>query len=198
MNVVCEGDSEYYVSDSSNGGYPYYVWSHVASHEATGSDFSGEMLLRYAHGLTLTETEGVTHTKWLYTTGKGYLMMPTEDGNSSETSEPGEQIMGVIAQKGEGTVVWVSSPDAVTNFGNVQSKGGNFSLARSCFAYLSGYQGKAVELDPVEISTNGLNVAGGKSTALSILVILILPAAFLATGLGIGYVRKKKEPTVAR
>lgn len=192
MNVVCEGDDEYYVSEGSGGGYPYYVWSHVASHEATGSDFSGELILRFAHSLTLTETPGVTQTKWLYTTDKGYLMMPNEDGSDSEISAPGEQIMGVIAQKGEGTVVWISSPDAVTGFGNIQSSGGNFSLARSCFGYLSGYTGKAVELEPAEISTYRLDLSGGGDTLLAIAAILVLPGACLATGLTVHYVRKKR------
>jgi len=194
-HIICEGDKEYYVTVSSTSAYPYYIWAHVMDHEATGDDFDGKYLLRFSHGIDIQQTEGVTLTPWLYTSDSGYVLH--SDDNEQEAADraeatKGEHNLGVIAQKGESTVVWVASPDAVTNFGNVQSEGGNFSVATSCFAYLTGFEGRAISLAAAEMETSVLAVRVGSLLAFAVLLVLLLPLAILVCGIAVRYIRKRR------
>lgn len=194
-HVVCEGDSEYFVT-SNNTPYQYFIWAHVASHEATGKSFGGEYLLRYAHGIRMEPVEGVTQTSWIRTSDKGYLWYNTEDNEEAENlaqSTKGQHHMGVIAQKGDSTVVWISSPDATTNYANVQSAGGNFDVAVSCFGYLCGTEHTAIELDAVQMDTSMLTVTVGSFVWLTVLLVLLIPVAFLITGITLAYIRKRRS-----
>ncbi|MBQ9131369.1 MAG: Gldg family protein [Clostridia bacterium] len=195
-HVVCEGDSEYFVTVSDTP-YQYFIWAHVVAHPATGNDFGGEYLLRYAHGIRMEPVDGVTQTSWIRTSEKGYLWYNTDDNAEAEElaqSTKGEHHMGVIAEKGDSTVVWISSPDATTNYGNVQSAGGNFDVAVSCFGYLCGTDHVAIALEAAQMDTSVLTVTVGNFVWLAVLLVLLIPVALLITGITRAYIRKRRSP----
>ncbi len=140
-NLVCEGKSAYMFTDGNGKQYPYYINAHVAPLEGTAGLTDGFLAL-YAHAIKVTDTQGVTVTPWLYTSGEGYLVQKTGSA-SGETdegsiSENGEYVFGAVAQKGETTVVWLGAGYALTDAVNTNAEGGNYRYACALLDWKSG------------------------------------------------------------
>ena len=70
--VLCDGNPNYYLSDSS-ASYEYLFYAHIDSEHAATGNFDGEFVIAVPHAITFFETEGVVVTPWLYTSGAGYV-----------------------------------------------------------------------------------------------------------------------------
>ena len=197
INVVSETNSKYAFSDSSST-YPYLFYSHVAQHDATGA-FDGSFVIGNAyspaqHNILIDQTlEGVTVTPWLYTSEAGCVQRYDEESKTFVTDEEKSVCnVGVIAEKGETSVIWISDPYALTNATNVYSDGGNFALVTSALNWMTGAEGDAIAIPSAAMDTSYLSVTVGAAAIWGIVLIFLLPLGVAVTGITVYYLRKKR------
>lgn len=191
LHILCEEDSDYFVWGEGFA-YPYYIWAHQKSHAIT-AQLDSQFLLLSGHILQTTETEGVTHTDLLYTSEKGYFVeYPDKNSSGVPSKERAVYSAGVLAQKGDSAVFWISSTGALSDYANVQSQGGNYAFLHRCMDYLMGISTEELSIPAAPMSTQALTVTVGSLTIFCVLgvFISILP---LAVGIAHRYVRKKRS-----
>lgn len=180
--IVCESDSRYVYGDGTYT-YPYSFYARRKTHAAAGS-FSGDVLLTYAHEIVVTETAGVTVTPWLTSSEAGYLQGMTTSG-TSETPEKKSLTCGVIAEKGDSRVIWISSASAI----DVAT---NYEWIVSALNWAVGSENATVSIASAAIPSTSLFVTNGQFALWAILLIVVLPLTFLVIGIAIWAVRKKR------
>jgi len=113
-NIVCEQDSQYHYSTER----PDYFLAHIAPCDIS-KNFDGYFAVMTAHAIKIEETApaGVTVFPLLYTgETTGTLIVVYENGEEGE--ESGEQyVTAAVAQKDEGTLVWLASPESASATG---------------------------------------------------------------------------------
>lgn len=184
--IVCESDARYIYNDGSYD-YPNYFYAHRKTHDANGS-FTGDFLMINAHGITVSETAGVTVTPWLYTSEVGYLQGSTQQNGTTANQEiqKGTQTCGVIAEKeGGGRVIWLSSNSAV-------EMPTNYELIISSFHWAVDSQNERISIASAAIPKNTIVVTNGQFAFWAIVLIAVIPAAVLIVGVSIWSVRRKR------
>lgn len=188
-NIVCEKDKDYYYSAERSD----YFLAHIAPCDIT-TDFDGYFAVMTAHAIKIEETtpNGVTVSPLLYTgETTGSLIVVYDNGEQGE--EDGEQyVCGAVAQKGEGTLLWISSPEALSATGYSLSAGGNFTLAQSALDWMTANTYTAVNISSTLMSANGLALDTNGVVALGVILILVLPLAFIIPSVVYLYKRKKR------
>jgi hypothetical protein len=188
-NIVCEQDEEYYYSAER----PDYFLSHIASCDIT-TDFDGYFVTMTAHAIKIAETlpAGVNAYPLLYTgETTGSLIVVYENGEQGE--EKGERyVTGAVAQKGEGTLLWLSSPESASATAYSLSAGGNFTLIREAMNWMTGNTYTSVSVPSVLISSGTLALDTNGTTLLGVVLIMALPLAFLIPSAVYLYKRKKR------
>ena len=188
-NIVCEKDKDYYYSAERSD----YFLAHIAPCDIT-TDFDGYFTVMTAHAIKIEETapDGVTVSPLLYTgETTGSLIVVYDNGEQGE--EDGEQyVCGAVAQKGEGTLLWISSPEALSATGYSLSAGGNFTLAQSALDWMTANTYTAVNISSTLMSANGLALDTNGVVALGVILILVLPLAFIIPSVVYLYKRKKR------
>lgn len=190
--VLCDGNPNYYLSDSS-ASYEYLFYAHIDSeHAATGS-FDGEFIVATPHAIAVTETEGVSVTPWLYTSGAGYVQAAdSTTGTMTQLGEKGEYTFGAIAEKGETTVIWITSPLATISAYDAYAEGGNHELILSAFNEMTGIGHDGITLASREIDTASLAVTATGFLIWSLILVIVLPVSVAVAGGIIWYQRKKR------
>ena len=188
-NIVCEKDKDYYYSAERSD----YFLAHIAPCDIT-TDFDGYFAVMTAHAIKIEETapNGVTVSPLLYTgETTGSLIVVYDNGEQGE--EDGEQyVCGAVAQKGEGTLLWISSPEALSATGYSLSAGGNFTLTKSALDWMTANTYTAVNISSTLMSANGLALDTNGVVALGVILILVLPLAFIIPSVVYLYKRKKR------
>ena len=188
-NIVCEEDAEYlYFADR-----PDYFHSHIASCDIT-QDFTGYFTVITAHAIKIAENapQGVTVFPLLYT-GKttGSLIVIYENGEQGEEKDE-QYVTGAVAQKGDGTLLWISSPDSATSLGYSLSLGGNYTLIRSAMNRLTDNAYAMVNVPSTLITTSSLNIGTNGVTVLAVLLAFVLPLCLLIPSMVFLYKRQKR------
>ncbi|MBO5295207.1 MAG: Gldg family protein [Clostridia bacterium] len=193
INVVYEHNAKYALGDTSNT-YPYLFYSHIAQHAATGA-FDGEFVAYYPHNIVVdTSLEGGTVTPWLYTSEAGCVQRYDEESKKLiADAERSVCNFGVIAKKGETSVIWISTPFALTSQVNSgYAKGGNFDLATLALNWMTGVEGEAIAIPSAAMDTSYLSVTVGAAAIWGIVLIFLLPLGVAVTGITVYYLRKKR------
>ena len=188
-NIVCEQDTQYHYSAER----PDYFLAHIASCDIT-KDFDGYFAVLTAHAIKMEETapEGVTVFPLLYTgETTGSLIVVYENGEQSEEKDE-RYVTGAVAQKGEGTLLWISSPESATATGYSLSNGGNFTLIRSAMDWMTDNTYATVSVPSTLMTVNSLALDTNGVTILGVVLGLILPLAFLIPSMVYLYKRKKR------
>ena len=188
-NIVCEQDTEYHYSTDR----PDYFLAHIASCDITKS-FDGYFALMTAHAIKVEETlpEGVTAFPFLYTgETTGSLIVVYDNGEQGE--ETGERyVAAAVAQKGDGTLLWLASPDSATATGYSLSAGGNFTLIDEAMDWMTQNEYTAVSVSSTLMTTGTLAIGSGGVTALAVLLGFALPLSLVIPGVVYLYKRKKR------
>ena len=192
--LVMEGDS-----DHSMNGYPYYLLPEYASALESGVldgiNTSRRVLLQMAQGITLTETDGVTTEALLTTTDKAYSKaagyeMTVADKEDGDLDGPFTLAAWAENESTGAQVIWI-------NCGNMDNEGiyqiipGNVTFLQGCAAALASasavtlVDSKALEASPISVPSS---VAAG----LGLTFILLLPAALLAVGAVVVFLRRRR------
>ena len=188
QNVLCEGNSNYLY----NASYPKYIfYAHIdPSHPITAA-YDGTVLSYSAHSIEPLQADGVTWSKLLYTSALGYMIDPSDKALTT-IGEKGEFVFGASAQKGNTEIVWVGDPYLLRQEINTYSSNGNFDFALSALNHLSGVTSDSIAVEARVMETSTLSVSATQFIVLGVILVLILPIAAAAIGIGIWYVRKKR------
>jgi ABC-2 type transport system permease protein len=188
-NIVCEQDTQYHYSAER----PDYFLAHIASCEIT-KDFSGYFAVMTAHAIKIEETApaGVTVFPLLYTgETTGSLIVVYENGEEGEEKDE-RYVTGAVAQKGEGTLVWLASPESATATGYSLSNGGNFTLIRASLNWMTGNTYAPLSIPSTLMTTGSLAIDTNGVTVLGVMLILVVPLAFIIPSIVYLYKRKKR------
>ena len=188
-NIVCEQDAEYHYSAER----PDYFLAHIAPCDIT-KEFDGYFAVMTAHAIKIAETlpPDVKAFPLLYT-GESTGSLIVVDENGEEGEEKGERyVTGAVAQKGEGTLVWLASPESVTATGYSLSNGGNFTLIRSAMNWMTDNTYTTVSIPSTLMNTGNLALDANGTAILGVVLILVVPLAFIIPGTVYLYKRKKR------
>ncbi len=188
-NIVCEQDTQYHYSTER----PDYFLAHIAPCDIT-KDFDGYFAVMTAHAIKIEETapEGVTVFPLLYTgETTGSLIVVYENGEQGEEKDE-RYVTGAVAQRSEGTLLWLASPDSATATGYSLSAGGNFTLIRSAMDWMTDNNYATVSISSTLMNTNSLAIDTNGVTVLIILLAFVVPLALLIPSMVYLYKRKKR------
>ncbi|MBQ8415911.1 MAG: Gldg family protein [Clostridia bacterium] len=186
-NVVCsQNEDAYYSPDMTS-----YFLTNIAPCDATG-DFNGYFVSLLSHAIEIEEREGVTVTPWLSTDNEGYLTLAEGEELTDEDGERllGKYHVGVIAEKEDAVLIWLSSQLSASYTGNSMSGGGNFELLLSAMKLYTANSYTTMSIPSRQATESLLSVGTEPMLLWSLLLSLLLPAAFLTVG--IVHVRKRK------
>ena len=193
-NLVCEGDGAYMFTDENSKQYPYYIQSHIAPLEGTAG-VAENLLVLYAHGIQLTEVEGVQVTPWLYTSDKGYLVQKSGSASGSDEgsiSEKGRYVFGALAQKGESAVVWIGAGYALTDAVNTNAEGGNYRYACALADWMTDSSNTPLFIEGKLMQSTVLYPAATDALIWGILMAVLAPLAVLIIGFSVRTIRRKR------
>ena len=188
-NIVCEQDTQYHYSAE----HPDYFLAHVASCDIT-KEFNEFFVVITAHAIQIAETApaGVTVFPLLYTgETTGSLIVVYENEKQGEEKDE-RYVTGAVAQKGDGTLLWISSPDSATYEGNRLSAGGNFTFIRSAMNWMSGNTYATVSVPSTLMTTGSIALDANGIAILGVVLGLILPLTLLIPSMVYLYKRKKR------
>jgi len=184
-NLLCEGNKDKVIVSQYN-----IFQATVKPTPITDGKFSGVFAMITPHSIVLKETEGVTLTPWITTSDKGYLISKETD---DEDIVYGTFNCGVIAEKGNTRIAWISSPLSVSyTMGQSLSSGGNYSLLLSSFQWMTSSIYKSIYLSATLMNSSSISLTDGEVSVWSLIFIIPIPLATLALGGIRTYVRKKK------
>lgn len=92
---------------------------------------------------------------------------------------------------GEAELIWVSSAYLLDDATNQGVSGGNEDFFLNCLNWLCGSE-SGISIHAKSIGNEYLTITSGASSMLTALVVVIIPAAFLAFGIVVWYRRKKR------
>ncbi len=197
--IVIEGNSSYYA-----GSYgPAYLLPEINSHTITDPLIEGGyyVLLPTAQGLTVSEDlpENVSVTQILTTTDEsfskvaGYALdtYEKEDGDIDGPFAVGVAITDTIDEDTESNILWVSSPYLLDDTASSLVSGGNQDLFLNALDWMAG-QEDSVSIHAKSLSTEYLTMSQASSTILIIVIVALIPLAYIAIGIII-WVRRRRR-----
>ena len=186
---MCEQDSQYHYSTER----PDYFLAHIAPCDIS-KNFDGYFAVMTAHAIKIEEnaSAGVTVFPLLYTgETTGSLIVVYENGEEGE--ESGEQyVTAAVAQKGEGTLVWLASPESASATGYSLSAGGNFTFIREAMNWMTENAYAAVNVSSTLMTTGNLPLGENGAVILGVALAFVLPLALLIPSMVYIYKRKKR------
>lgn len=191
--VVCEQDKQYLYSAE----LPDCFLAHVRECDFTKT-FTDSFVLITAHAIEISKNspEGVTVTPLFYT-GKETGTLCAVDANGKLVKEEGENVgteyvCGVLAQKGEGQLLWLSSPASASSVAYNFSQTDNFTLIRSAMNWMTNNTYKTVSIPSTLMTQNTLAIDTNGVSILTVILALVVPMAFIVPSAVYLYKRKKR------
>lgn len=196
--IVVEGSNSYYAFQT-----PYYLLPDLNYHTITSPLITDGyyVLMPVAHGLTidgelpetlsvssLLETSDAAISKLA---GYGLSSYEPEEGDIEGPFHLGVVITDTVDDGLESNIIWFSSGGLVDDSSNEQVAGGNQDLFLNSLNWLCG-QESSISIHAKSMSFQYLTMDSGTASGLTLLVVLLIPAACLVTGIVISYRRKHK------
>lgn len=197
--IVVEDDQNYYV-----WGTPYYLLPEIHSHTVTAplTEEGYRVLLPIAQGLTISDDlpDNVTISQLLTTSSSSFSKVTGYDLTTYEKEEgdiDGPFALGVAISQDiddgiTAEILWFSSGALVDDQSNTQASGGNLDLFLNALHYLCGSTESSISIHAKSLSQEMLTLDSGTATALTVLVMGIVPCACLAVGIFVWARRKRK------
>ena len=191
--VVCEQDKQYLYSAE----LPDFFLAHVRECDFTKT-FTDFFVLITAHAIEISKNspEGVTVTPLFYT-GKETGTLCAVDANGKLVKEEGENegteyVCGVLAQKGEGQLLWLSSPASASSVAYNFSQTDNFTLIRSAMNWMTDNAYSTLNVSSTLMTTGSLAIDSNGVTVLAVVLAFLVPLALLIPAMVYLYKRKKR------
>ncbi len=197
--IVVEGDQSYYV-----WGTPYYLLPKLNSHTITSPLISEGyyVLLPIAQGLTVSSDlpDTITVSKLLTTSDSAFSKISGYNLSTYEKEEgdqDGPFALAVLASETlddgiYGNVVWVSSASLLDDQTNEMVAGGNQDFFLNILNYLCEPEDSGISIHPKSLSTEYVTMDSAAASVFTTLIIGVIPAMYLAVGVGIWFRRKRR------
>ncbi len=171
-------------SDSSSSQIAVQFELASGTHDIT--DGISGAVASYAHRMVIEQTEGVTHTSLLQTPADAYCV------TYGQNPETGSFPVGVLAEREESSVVWLSM--TVDSTSNNPSSGANFALVKQSFDYFTDYDGTQLkEIADTPIPSTYLASTNGAVVFWLLVFVLAVPAAVFTVGAVRRYMQKSRR-----
>ncbi len=196
--IVLEGDSNHYA-----WGAPHYLLPTLASHEITDPLIKGNyyVLLPVAQGLTVSDTlaDGLTVTKLLTTSDSAFSKLDGYDMKNYDKADgdiAGPFALGLAIDKAlenglETKIVWFSSGALLDETANTQVSGGNLNLFVNALNFMCE-QVNNISIRSKSLDAERLTIPSGTVSLLSVLMVGLIPLAYLGVGI-VQAVRRKRK-----
>lgn len=197
--IVVEGDQDHYV-----WGTPYYLLPELNLHTITSPLIENGyyVLLPIAQGLAVNDTgnELITVTELLTTSSSAFSKSAGYDLQTYEKEEgdtDGPFALAVHAQEtlDDGIfsdVIWVSSTSLLDEQTNEMVSGGNQDFFLNMLSYLCEPEASSISIHAKSLAAEYLTMESSTASLLTLLIIGIIPAAYLAVGIYIWFRRKHR------
>ena len=194
--VVVEGDQNYYAWST-----PYYLLPDYGSHDITASLSEGGyyVLLPASHGIAvsgelndeLTVTELLTTSDAAFSKTAGYNLT-TYEKEDGDIDGPFALAIAAENSSSGSQAVWFASSHLLDDDTNAQVSGGNQDLFLNALNWMCGSEERDLAIHAKTLSTEYLTMDSSTATALTLLTVLLLPAAYLVVGIVIFIGRKRR------
>lgn len=197
--IVVEGDQNRYI-----WGMPYYLLPELNSHTITYPlmEENYSVLLPLAQGLIVeeTENENISTSELLTTSGSAFskaagYQMTTYEKEDGDIDGPFALAVAASETLDDGIysdVVWISSTSLLDEQTNEMVAGGNQDFFLNVLNFLCDAEESSISIHAKSLSTEYLTMQSSTVTLLTVLVVAIIPAAYLAIGIIIWFRRKRR------
>lgn len=189
--VIIEGDRTMRMTR-----YPHYLLPDIAEHDVTTAikESGYYILVPLAQPIVETGMDGVDVTVLLTTSSQSYsklagLNMTTTEKEEGDTEGPFN--VGMIAEKDGGKLFWVTSPYLLESSVDSAVSGGNSNLLLNVLNWMGG-QEDAISIRAKSLDSETLTVPSSQSSLWSVLMIGVIPAAFVVLGVVVTIRRKRR------
>ena len=184
-------------------GTPYYLLPERNAHAITTPLINSGyyVLLPIAHGLTVSEelrdtlevSELLTTSDKAFSKLAGYNLDTYEkvEGDIDGPFSLGVAITDTVDDENETNIVWISSAYLTDENANTTVSGGNLDLFLNAVSWMCG-QEERITIHAKSLDTEYLTIPSGTNTALTLLLIGVIPLAYLSVGIVIWARRKRR------
>ena len=164
----------------------------VGTHEISAS-LTESVVVSEAHAIYITPGDDIEHTRLLYTTSLGSRQKYNSAKADYETidKDTSSYTYGVIAEKGESRIIWVSTP-FLFDLADPFTQNGNDQIIRASIEWMTNSALTSIETPANAVSTDILSVSTDAFAVWFLILVVILPVGMLSIGLISRYVRKHK------
>lgn len=189
--IAVESDREHFAFQA-----PYMLMPEMESSEITDPLIKGnyKVLVPLAQGLTAAADANVTPllktSETAYAKSSGFSMetYEKEDGDVN-----GPFIVGLsVANSKEGKLYWFTSSVMLDDEANSYSSGANLDLAMNSLSSLTGEK-ETASIRSKSLNYNYLTISASTATVMKVVMIGILPAAFLILGICVIIGRRQRR-----
>ncbi len=192
--IVVEEDQNHY-----SYGYPFILLPDLNSHSITDPIIEGNyyVLMSVSGGLTVSGyssagsvTELLTTTDTAFSKAAGYSLS-TYEKEEGDTDGPFALAVSIEDSSG-GALVWFASNDFLSDDINSASSGANSDLAMNALASLVG-ETEAMAIRSKSLNYNYLTITEAVSSFLKVLMIGVIPLAYLGVGLAVVISKRRRQ-----
>ncbi len=197
--IVVEGSQNNYI-----WGTPYYLLPTINSHAITSPLIDGGyyVLLPVAQGLVVNDDlrDTLSITKLLTTSDDAFSKiagygLTTYEKEAGDIDGPFALAVAITDTLDDGlssNIIWVSSAAIADDQTNSQVSGGNQDFFLNMLNYLCEPEGSSISIHAKNLSYEYLTMDSATSSALTFLMLGIIPVAYLSIGILIWYRRKHR------
>ena len=197
--IVVEGDQSRYI-----WGTPYYLLPELNSHTTTYPlmEEGYSVLLPLAQGLTVEETDNdlISVSQLLTTSDSAFskidgYRMTTYEQEEGDIAGPFALAVAASETLDDGIysdVVWISSTSLLDEQTNEMVAGGNQDFFLNILNFLCDAEESSISIHAKTLSTEYLTMQSSTVTLLTVLIVGVIPAAYLAVGILIWFRRKRR------
>lgn len=197
--IVVEGNQNNYIWNA-----PYYVLPDMGSHSITSpllennyyvlTPLAGGINVSYDTRDTLTVTELLTTSADAYSKVAGYNITTyeKEDGDIDGPFAIAAIATESIDDETETNVIWISSAYIVDEQSNTQVSGGNQDFFLNCINWSCEEEESSLTIHVKSMSYEYLTIDSATASALTVLIMAIIPLGYLIIGIRIRIRRRKR------
>lgn len=195
--LVLEGDSDHHMR-----GYNYYLLPDISSHDITQPLVDGGyyILMPLAQGITvsdelrdgLTVTELLTTSDSAYAKANGYNIttFEKEDGDVDGPFALGVAITEEV-EGGQTGIVWLTTSYMFDSDNNMRVAGANNDLFLNALDWMCQRE-SAISIRAKDLSTEYLTVSSSSASTWSVILVAVVPLAFLVGGAVVTIRRRRR------
>lgn len=193
--IIVEGDQNYYA-----WGTAYDILPELNHHDITSALISGGYYVRVpvAQGLSVSESlpdgvsvsELLTTTEYAFSKLAGYNLT-TYEKEAGDIDGPFAVSVAITDENTDAAIVWVTSGYLADTQTNSEVAGGNLDFFLNGLSWLCQGEESSFTIHAKSMDYEYLTMDGGTAGLLTLLIVAVIPAAYLAVGIVIRARRKR-------